>query len=348
MKILAMVTLTGLGVAVCGCWPRGTTLPPDRARVRLLGRWDTSGAPDRFLAVNPGSSLAFRYEGTTCVLHVDRSANKPPLPQLWVQLDGTWAKHVVDSDTIVVGEDAAAGPHEVWVVLKSADEHQSRWREPLVASFTLTGIEAPGGTFLLPPPRKPRILEAIGDSITEGILVDGKGKDWPDKADSRATYAFLTAMALDCEPRIIGFGAQGVTRGGNGGVPPAGLAYPFVHNGVAAADDPADIVVINHGANDGGVPNIENVYRRLIALARQRNPQAEIFCVGPFPQVHGRSVRYAVAGARADGDTHVYFVSTEGWLDRKADTTEGVHPNAQGHAKAAKKLTAVIRETMGL
>ena len=57
-----------------------------------------------------------------------------------------------------------------------------------------------------------------------------------------------------------------ITSSRRGGVPPAGLAYPFVCEGVPAKDRPADIVVINHGCNDGGVPNIENGYRNLIKL----------------------------------------------------------------------------------
>jgi lysophospholipase L1-like esterase len=348
VKLLAIAVLPGLVLAACGCLPRGTTLPPDRARLRLLGRWDTSGAPDRLLAVNPGSSLAFCYEGTSCVLHVDRSANKPPCPQLWVQLDGAWTKHLVDHDNLVVGQDAQPGPHTAWVVLKSADEHQPRWKPPLVASFTLTGVSAPSGKFLPPPPRKPLILEAIGDSITEGILVNKDGRDWPDRADSRATYAFQTALALDAEPRIVAFGRQGITVEGNGGVPPAGLSYPFIYDEVPASDPPAGIVVICHGGNDSRMPTIENGYRNLLRHVRARNPDAAIFCLIPFAQVHPRSIRLAVAGARADGDGNLYLVETKGWLNARTDTNDGAHPNAAGHTKAARKLTKFIRQTLGL
>lgn len=343
--LLALTVLS----SICGCLPRSEELPPGEGRIRLLGRWDASGAPGRLVAVNPGSSFEFRYRGTACQLHFDRSANKPPPPQLWVRLDGTWKRHVVDGDVIELGAHAPPGEHEVWVVLKSADEHQRRWKPPLVASLALIGISLPGdGRFLRPPPRRRRIIEFVGNSMTEGILVHprAKGKTWPDLADSRLTYAFRTAEALDAEPRLIAFGAQGVTTGGNGGVPPAGLAYPFVYAGVPATDAPADIVVIAHGGNDSRVPNIEAGYRNLIRLVRRRNPDAAILCVVPFPQSHPASISRAVAAERAAGDASVHFVATRGWMDRKADTTDGVHPSARGHAKAAERLVEFIRRNV--
>jgi len=131
-------------------------------------------------------------------------------------------------------------------------------------------------------------------------------------------------------------------------VPPAGLAYPFVCEGVPADDPPADIVTIMHGSNDSGVPNIEAGYVNLIRQVRRRNPRAAIFCVVPFNQIHRRSVRGAVDTLRANGDAWVFLVETSGWIDPKTDTTDGVHPNAIGHAKAAQKLAAVIREKAGL
>ena len=346
MKVLFALLLVALLVHACSPVPQ----LPERAVVRLLGRWDVSGAPGRLVAVNPGSSLEFRYRGTSCVIHVDNSNLKPPYPQLWVQFDGQWSKVSLGSDRVVVGENAPEGTHRVWVVLKSADEHQPRWKPPLVAAFILTGLEAPGGRFLRPPRRRKLILEAIGDSITEGILAVRRGRrdEWTEIADSRATYAFRTAMALGAEPRIIGFGRQGITIGGNGGVPPVGLAYPFVYDHVPADERPADIVVINQGSNDHGARSIEHGYLNLIRLVRSRNPRAEIFCLVPFAQVHAESVRRAVASARAAGDDRVHLVETAGWIDPKTDTTDGVHPNLRGHEKAARKLTEVIRARLAL
>lgn len=345
MKVVLALML--FVVVVSACSP--TTRLGGRGTIRLLGRWDASGAPGRIVAVNPGSSFEFRYEGTKAVLHFDRSANKPPLPQLWVQLDGgEWEKVVVDRDEIPLGDEGKPGHHQAWVIVKALDEHQPRWKPPLVAALVLKGVEVPDGRLLAPPRRRKLLLEAIGDSITEGVLAVRRGKleEWTEIADAKGTWAFQTALALGAEPRIIGFGAQGVTKGGNGGVPPAPLAYPFVYEGVTAVERPADIVVINHGCNDGGVPNIENGYRNLIKLARKRNPNAAIFCLVPFAQVHERSIRFAVEGLHNEGDANVYLVETRGWIDPKTDTTDGVHPNLEGHAKAAKRLTEFIRKTL--
>ncbi|MFP4057422.1 MAG: GDSL-type esterase/lipase family protein [Candidatus Brocadiia bacterium] len=350
MKTLLLLASVGLLMALAGCLPARRPPSPGCARIRTMGRWDQRDAPDRLVAVNPGSSFAFRYRGTSCVLHFDVSENKPPWPQLWVRLDGAWSQHTVDRSEVVVGEEAEEGVHEAWVVLKSADEHQRRWAPPLVAALRLTGVRAPGGRLLPPPGPRKRVLEAVGDSITEGVLAHRRGKlsEWTEIADSRATYAFRTAVALDAEPRIIGFGAQGITKGGNGGVPPAPLAYPYVYQGVPAQDRPADIVVVNHGSNDRRAPSIENGTGNLLKLIRQHNPGAAIFCMVPFAPVHRKSITAAVAHARAAGDLRVYLVETRGWLDPKTDTTDGAHPNVQGHAKAARKLVEVIRGVLDL
>jgi lysophospholipase L1-like esterase len=345
---LLLIALPLVVACVCGCAPWQASAA-GRGTIRLLGRWDASGAPERIVAVNPGSSFEFRYEGTQAVLHFDRSGNKPPLPQLWVQLDGgEWEKVVVDRDEVPVGEDAKQGRHQAWVVIKALDEHQARWKPPLVAALVLKGVEVPGGQLLAPPRRRKLLFEAIGDSITEGVLAvrGGKLEEWTEIADAKATWAFQTALSLGAEPRLIGFGRQGITIEGNGGVPPAPLAYPFVYEGVPAVERPADIVAINHGGNDSRAPSIENGYLNLIRLARKRNPEAAIFCVVPFPQSQAASVERAVAAARKEGDAKVHFVETAGWLDRRTDTTEGVHPNTQGHEKAAKCLAETIRKTL--
>lgn len=345
-----LLVVVAVMCVVGGCAGLRSLPSQTEATVRLLGRWDASQAPGRLVAVNPGSSFEFRYRGTYCVLHVEASNLRPPYPQLWAQFDAEWSKVSVQSERIVIGDGAAERTHRVWVVLKSADEHQPRWKPPLVAALVVTGLEAPGGRFLRPPRKRELILEAIGDSITEGILAVRRGRlsEWTEIADSRATYAFRTAMALGAEPRIIGFGRQGVTIGGNGGVPPVGLAYPFVCDQEPAADRPADIVVINQGSNDHGARSIEHGYLNLIRLVRSRSPGAEVFCLVPFAQVHADSVRRAVASARAAGDDHVHLVETAGWLDPKTDTTDGVHPNLKGHEKATARLTEVIRQRLGL
>jgi len=349
LKALILVALPLVVACACGCSP-WKAAAGGRGTIRLLGRWDASGAPERIVAVNPGSSFEFRFTGRRCVLHFDRSANKPPFPELWVQFDGAWGREVVDRDSIVVGECDCAEPrrHQVWVVVKALDEHQARWKPPLVAALVLAGVEVPEGRLLAPPRRRKLLFEAIGDSITEGVLAvrGGKLEEWTEIADARATWAFQTALALGAEPRLIGFGRQGITIEGNGGVPPAPLAYPFVYEGVPANERPADIVAINHGGNDSRVPNIENGYLNLIRRARERNPDAAIFCAVPFPQAHAASIERAVAAARKEGDANVHFVPTAGWLDRRTDTTEGVHPNTQGHEKAAKLLAAFIRKTL--
>jgi len=52
-----LVLLPALCLAA-GCAAFRSLPPQTQATVRLLGRWDASGAPERLIAVNPGSSCS--------------------------------------------------------------------------------------------------------------------------------------------------------------------------------------------------------------------------------------------------------------------------------------------------
>ena len=66
----------------------------------------------------------------------------------------------------------------------------------------------------------------------------------------------------------------------------------------------------------------------------------------PFNGAHEKYVEAAVRRARAAGDERVHYVDTTGWIAPQTDTTDGVHPNLEGHRKAAEKLASIIRAAL--
>ena len=117
-----------------------------------------------------------------------------------MQLDGG-VRFEVPLDRYLLVE-CGAGDHVLTVILKGEVEMQHRWHHPLIAKLSLIGYEAEAAAAL--PENRKKTIELIGDSITEGVLVDaGYAPDRNDDVQNRpyqddvtATYAYRTALAL--------------------------------------------------------------------------------------------------------------------------------------------------------
>ena len=263
-------------------------IPYSHASVRLTGRWKQE--PDRAVTTAPGSYLEFAFSGDMAVIRFDTAINQTPHLHLWVQLDGgDRIETPVDSYLRVCAE--TPGVHICRVIFKGSIEQTGRWYAPLTGALQFLGIQTEQPAPLMPDPRP--VLEFIGDSITEGVLIDTdyceQTRDAfeldqlnrPYQDDCCATWAWLTAEALNCRPVFMGYGAVGITRKGCGWVPPAPDSYPFFFDGAPLEGLPqADIAVINHGANDSGkAPELyrQGYIRLLDAVLHQkllgRHPQ---------------------------------------------------------------------------
>ncbi|MES1164280.1 MAG: GDSL-type esterase/lipase family protein, partial [Verrucomicrobiota bacterium] len=218
-------------------------------------------------------------------------------------------------------------------------------------AVTFLGIDVAGGA-LEPSARPLRAkLEFLGDSITEGVALwpARAGKDtacW--RADGRLGYASQTAQALGAEWRQVGFGGQGILKGGNGGVPAFNDSFNLIYGGVRRDDWQPDMVIINAGTVDRTnlSPDFRPAYTTFLGTIRAGYPAAKIVALRPFGGYHGDEVKAAVAARTTAGDPLVFYVDTTGWL-ASGDYTDGIHPNATGSAKAAQALAAAIR-TLGL
>jgi hypothetical protein len=110
----------------------------------------------------------------------------------------------------------AGGAHTLWLMVRGLDEHQSRWKAPLTVSITFLGLEPAGGQLRpsLPEWDHPKLtIEFLGDSITEGVLVQEvrPGKTtWPWQTDALDSHACQTAVLLGAAWRQVGFGAIGL------------------------------------------------------------------------------------------------------------------------------------------
>lgn len=318
----------------------------DDDSVRLTGRWAVWG--ETAAATAAGAYLEAAFQGEMVVLHFDTAYSTEPYPHVWIGVDGG-ALVEAPLDRFLRVRAPRPGRHVVKVIYKGAMEMQHRWWHPLVGKIAFLGLEADAPDALEPDGR--RTIEFVGDSITEGVLIDESCRthandqfDRPCQDDVTAGYAWLTAQALDLRPVMMGYGAVGATHSGCGGVPKAAEAYPYCFER-APITHSADFIVVNHGTNDRCAPPevFQKDYRRLLEVIIEANPRARLAVILPFCGAFPREIRTIAAEVGRDTGREILVVDTAGWLP-----AEPLHPLREGHRLAAERLTAALREGFGL
>lgn len=330
--------------------------------VRLTGRWsrldrdDTD--PHRFIhptaaytaATAPGSYLEIAFRGDMILLEFMTGYHTYPLPHLWLRLDGG-ADFEVPVDRFLRVRAGSQGQHVLRVLFKGAMEMQNRWYQPLAGAVCFAAYQAEDRG-VLPEDHRP-LIEFLGDSITEGVLIDTDYSDKPVcievqqerpyQDDNLATYASLLAAALDLRAMFQAYGAIGLTRSGCASVPRAGLIYPYVFNGVPYTGEKPDVIMINHGTNDRGATAEEFLmrYRELLDMLTEKNPGAKIICLTPFIGAFDADIMRMAEEYRREHNPRVYAISTRGWL-----APEPLHPLRDGHRTAAEKLIPLVKQIL--
>ena len=323
-------------------------VPYTHESIRLTGRWDTSN-PACPIAVAPGSYLEFSFSGRLAVARFDIEMNIQPLLHLWVQVDGG-PMIEAQIDRYMRINAMTDGVHTCRMIYKGGMEASGRWYQPLRGKVSFLGVQTDAPVALAPDTRK--TVEFIGDSITEGVLIDvdyHKGthpafeldqmnRGYQD--DTCATYAWLTAEALDLRPVFMGFGATGVSKSGMSRVPAAQDAYDYNFDGSPATFEKTDFVLINHGANDRPVaPEVyKEKYALLLDVVRRRNPEAKIVALSAFCGGHRDALRELVEEYNLKNGTDVAFINGSDWI-----SPTPLHPLRDGHAEVARNLVPELK-----
>lgn len=313
--------------------------------MRFTGRWHIG--EESAVTTAPGSMVEIAFSGTYAVLHFNLYLSTHPYLHMWISLDGG-AKVEVPLDRVIRIEAPEEGNHIIKLIYKSTMEMQHRWYWPLVGRIDLQGIEADGKGVL--PEDNRRVIEFVGDSITEGVLIDPQytfenigQMNRPNQDDSTATYAYLTAMNLGMKPHIMGYGGTGASKGGCGAVPKASLAYPYNFDGSPINKEKPDVIVINHGANDRET-NAEMYtegYIELLEVVRKLNPDAKIVALSAFCGAYPKELKNLVEKYNKENDDNIYFIGSAGWIPE-----EPLHPDREGHKIVAQYLTGELKKIL--
>lgn len=332
-------------------------IPYDHDAIRFTGRWglihpsEGSKEGSAFVTTAPGACLEVALYGSLAVLRFDMTGCEHPYPHIWIQVDeGSLVESPVNPYVRVVVPDDGR-QHKLTVIFKGAVEAQNRWFNPLVGKIAFLGLNVDEIGYLPADDRK--TIEFIGDSITEGVLIDEycRTEDTNDQLnrpyqdDSTATYAWLTAQALGLRPIIMGYGAVGFTHGGQGNIPAVMDAYPYCFDGCPVSGSSPDFIVINHGTNDSSstVQEYITCYIDFLEMIKSRHPKAQIIVLSPFCGVFHEALGDMTDEYNRKNKTQILFVDTAGWIP-----LEPLHPHRDGHQAVAKRLTLVLKQTLGL
>ena len=319
--------------------------------VRLTGRWDTRD-PKCTTTTATGSYIEIAFNGKNATLVFDAKGNNYPHLHLWIQVDdGATIEAPIDNYLRVSAKDD--GYHICKIIYKGGTEAYSRWFAPLEGKVSFLGYKADEcGTL---PEDNRKIIEFVGDSITEGVLIDDDysitGEDvFPVSQHNRvyqddvcATYAWLIAEALDLRPIFMGYGAVGVTHGGQGKVPAAQIAYPYNFDGSPITRPLPDVILINHGANDrhGSAEKYVNKYGELLDVIREMNPGATIVSLSAFCGGHHTELGEFIKEYNEKNGCNVYFIDSFGWI-----SPEPLHPLRDGHITVADHVIPLLRDIL--
>ncbi len=324
--------------------------------IRLTGRWSRlglNGEPGEqpahsAVTTAPGSYFEIAFSGSEIVLQFDLGYLAQPYPHLWLCLDnGSRFEAPVDRFLRIHAENP--GVHVLRATFKSAMEMMHRWYAPQLGCIAFVGaqVERPEE---LPRDDRP-IIEFIGDSITEGVLIDVESADStsgpidqfnrPYQDDNLATYAALTAQELNLRPIFQAYGAVGMTRSGCGSVPRAGLIYPYVYDETPYTGETPDIIVINHGTNDRGRSADEFLcrYEEYLNMVRELRPDAKVVCLTPFCGAFDSELRGFIPSYNKKYQANVYLISSLNWIP-----STPIHPLRDGHRIVAEHLAPLLAE----
>ncbi len=302
-------------------------------------------------AWNPGAYVRTLFSGTACTLNFDVSQNAAPLSQIWWRVDnGPWTMAAVAATiacAIPSGTSNADVPFhllELWFKSMDSTGTLNRWNAPSQTAIRFTGLTLATGAAVLAPGAAPLRVLVFGDSIVEGIRTLGEAiSTTPDNNDALLGWVAALREHLGAEIGFAGWGGTGYTTT-FGNTPVFGTTYASLAAGVTRGFSPSpDLIIINHGTNDGGA-NIQAAATAVVnaLLAATTCP---IVLLNPLPVAAQSNAYLAAVPAASSVPARVHYVSSAGFLANAAgvDST-GLHPSGpNGTAIIAPKVAAAVR-----
>ena len=354
------------------------TIGCDDARIALAPyAWKLtgSGVNARAEASMPGAYLKLDFEGSTEVgLLVDGAANvgalPPSMPVIDYSVDDgaystTQLSRMGEVYVLPLAQALDAGkPHHVEVYFRAASLAPDRWTQS-THHLRIAGVQLDAGARLVPPAMRAKRAIAFGDSITEGVNVEGNVPYYSNLLmnNARGTWLPIVCAALGCEYGQLGTGGQGMVTT-TLQIPPLPQTWDHydasssrLKNGLLEPEP--DYIFSEMGTNDFAEKDkkrthldITEAYRGWLNAVRKSSPNARIFCITPPLGWHAPEVQAVVHARNQAGDAKVYLIDTAplaaGFKPDGATTLagDGVHPSQYGNAILGALIAAETQKAI--
>jgi hypothetical protein len=299
--------------------------------------------------INSGAYFKVLFGGTSCRLTSDTSSNLPPYSEFWARVDGgPVTQYALSSGNpmFTVATGLVNRKHLLEVVIKSTSETIDRWTKQRTA-IVFTGLLLDNGATVTAPARKLFNIVIFGDSITEGVRVNGYTgiANDTDRNDALQVYSWLLSQELPAEVGVVGFGATGINTSGSGNVPLLANSYAYLWAGQprSFSDPEPDLIIYNEGTNDGS-----SISAGMVAVVRallQAAPNAKQLLLLPFNGSHASDLK---AAATTVGNSKVSFGDTTGFFNT-SDSSDSLHPYGYAHLSfIAPKMASLVTPLLAL
>ncbi|MDD5397044.1 MAG: chitobiase/beta-hexosaminidase C-terminal domain-containing protein [Candidatus Moranbacteria bacterium] len=278
--------------------------------------------------------------------------------------------------TIDAAMGLASGNHDLLITFPHVGGGESsqpdRWFVP-VHGIKLKGLTIDSGASVSLPTLKPKRLLVYGDSISEGVGVNGASNTFPNtNSDATKAVPQMLARDLDAEVGFRALGGGGWTTIGSGSVPPVftpgddaasmwnkySSGQSLLVNGKFSPEP--DYIYMNHGTNDMASSDatvIASVHGWLLA-ARAAAPDAYIFLTVPFGQFKANAVTTAYNNYKTENpdDAKVLLfdlgpdnaVGLDSYGNPNPKSYDGLHPNAATDIDLELQLFQLIKNSISL
>lgn len=310
----------------------------------FIGRWfdkEIDGV-SRKCANADGSGILFKVSGASTI-NIGLYALGDPLhtPFFAYSIDGgDFVRQRISDTTVKLPDD---GEHIVWIVVDGMGENDPTPGGKWYGSVGVYFVGVTNGTKNALSFTNKQIMY-IGDSIVEGINVLGTGANANTNSAING-FAFRSARLLNAIPLMCGYGGTAVLGNSSFHRPIEAIDYNM--NGVPVNEQDPDIIVIEHGYNDGTLvttgsftnEDFKTGYNDLVNRLKIKYPGVPIVCMIPFKQSLAAEIRECV-GSRS----YCYIVETSNW---DVTYTDSAHPDVDGSIVAANRLAKSLLDIFG-
>jgi lysophospholipase L1-like esterase len=342
-------------------------IAPNATGINYWGRWNVQST--LATTINCGGKIELTFTGPGATLLFDTTGISS-YPDIEYQVDGGLIHRVSLTSTknfipvilpFPTYSTAAAShsfvnstTHRIKIWAAGIDESAPSQWTALSGAVKFAGLMVDTASTILSASSLMDTIEFVGDSITASVrlLYTGGASD-QTVMDPTINFPEIVCELLGCQPIVCGFGRQGLTITGNGGVPVANTAFPFIYSGVAWNPTVKPKVLVNLlETNDAlfGVDTttFQTAYQTFLSTLRSQYPTTIIINVA-MPNINDMHFGYsaAISAATSAAGNGFYFAdASTGVLSAAAgvDYSDNfAHWNPGGAVKFANWLASQIK-----